>query len=134
MGKLTDKQEMFCREYVVDWNATRAAIAAGYSEDTAKQTGYENLTKPYIKTYIEDIQKDMQKLSGLSMLSNLNHLKEILQPNEDGNKKEATKDQIKAVEVINKMLGLNAPEKSEVDHKGVTINLGKGIKPDEATG
>lgn len=105
---LNDKQKRFCEEYVIDWNATRAAKAAGYSEKTAKEIGCENLTKPNISEYIEEIQKDMAKLSGLSMLSNLNELKAILTKG-----KEHTKDKIRAIEVINKMLDFNSPEKSE---------------------
>jgi len=35
---LTDKQEMFCREYLIDLNATQAAIRAGYSAKTANRT------------------------------------------------------------------------------------------------
>ena len=50
---LTDKQRRFCDEYLVDLNATQAAIRAGYSKRTARQTGTENLSKPYIKEYIE---------------------------------------------------------------------------------
>lgn len=42
---LTDKQEMFCREYLIDLNATQAAIRAGYSAKTANRTGLENLSK-----------------------------------------------------------------------------------------
>lgn len=49
----SDKQAAFVREYVKDWNATQAAIRAGYSEATAKEIGYENLTKPHIKAAIE---------------------------------------------------------------------------------
>jgi len=45
-GKLTDKQQRFVDAY--DGNATQAAIAAGYSEKTARSMGRENLTKPYI--------------------------------------------------------------------------------------
>lgn len=105
---LNDKQKRFCEEYVIDWNATRAAIAAGYSEHTAKQMGYENLTKPYISEYIEKIQEDLAKLAGLSALSNLKELKTILTT-----KKEQTKDKIRAIEVINKMLDFNTPEKTE---------------------
>ncbi len=48
MGKLTDKQEMFCVEYLIDLNATQAAIRAGYSTKTAQAIGAENLTKPLI--------------------------------------------------------------------------------------
>ena len=67
-NELTQKQKMFCEQYVIDWNATRAAIYAGYSEKTAKVIGYENLTKPYINEYITEIQKDLQKLAGISRL------------------------------------------------------------------
>ena len=35
--KLTEKQKRFCEEYIIDWNGTRAAIAAGYSKKTAKE-------------------------------------------------------------------------------------------------
>lgn len=42
MAKLTDKQELFAREYLKDLNATQAAIRAGYSEKTARATGSEN--------------------------------------------------------------------------------------------
>jgi len=45
---LTDKQQRFVEEYLVDLNATQAAIRAGYSEDTARAIGSENLSKPAI--------------------------------------------------------------------------------------
>lgn len=51
--KMTAKQKRFCDEYLIDLNATQAAIRAGYSEKTAKQIGQENLTKPDLKEYIE---------------------------------------------------------------------------------
>jgi len=74
---LTSKQKRFCEEYVIDWNATRAAIAAGYSDRTAGQTGHENLKKPEIQSYIEKIQKDLSKLCGLSAAKNLLELKKL---------------------------------------------------------
>lgn len=51
--KLTPKQAAFVQEYLVDLNATQAAIRAGYSEDTAKAIGHENLTKPDIAQAIQ---------------------------------------------------------------------------------
>ncbi|MWQ73507.1 terminase small subunit, partial [Glaesserella parasuis] len=54
--KLTDKQQRFVEEYLIDLNATQAAIRAGYSEDTAKEMGYENLTKPHIQKAIQEAQ------------------------------------------------------------------------------
>lgn len=52
-AKMTAKQQRFCDEYLIDLNATQAAIRAGYSEKTARVIGQENLTKPAIKEYIE---------------------------------------------------------------------------------
>ena len=56
--KLTSKQKMFVKEYLVDLNATQAALRAGYSEKTAYRTGADNLKKPQIQ---EAIQQAMQK-------------------------------------------------------------------------
>ena len=50
--KLTVKQQIFVDEYIIDFNATRAAIAAGYSEKTASRMGSENLSKPVIQEAI----------------------------------------------------------------------------------
>lgn len=49
---LSDKQKAFVREYLVDLNATQAAIRAGYSRKTADRTGHENLKKPEIAAEI----------------------------------------------------------------------------------
>lgn len=57
---LTDKQQRFVEEYMVDLNATQAAIRAGYSQNTAHSIGAENLIKPEIQ---EAIQKRKQELS-----------------------------------------------------------------------
>lgn len=52
---LTNKQQVFIAEYIKDFNATRAAIAAGYSERTAHAIGWENLRKPEIAEVIEQV-------------------------------------------------------------------------------
>lgn len=52
---LTGKQEMFCREYLIDLNATQAAIRAGYSEKTANRTASENLSKPDIQARVAEL-------------------------------------------------------------------------------
>lgn len=51
---LTDKQRRFVDEYLVDLNATQASIRAGYSEDTARQIGTENLSKPVVAEAIAE--------------------------------------------------------------------------------
>lgn len=48
------KQRKFADEYLIDCNATQAAIRAGYSPKTAKSIGQENLTKPDLKAYIDE--------------------------------------------------------------------------------
>lgn len=50
---LTAKQKRFCDEYLIDLNATQAAIRSGYSEKNARNIASENLSKPNIKEYIE---------------------------------------------------------------------------------
>lgn len=55
--KLTDKQERFCQEYIIDLNATQAAIRAGYSAKTAHVTGFQNLEKPNIQARLRQIQR-----------------------------------------------------------------------------
>ncbi|WP_103110736.1 terminase small subunit [Brevibacillus reuszeri] len=56
-GSLTDKQRLFVVEYLRDFNATRAAMAVGYSKKTAHVIGWENLRKPNIQAEIKR-QKD----------------------------------------------------------------------------
>ena len=51
--KLTNKQQLFVDEYLIDLNATQAAIRAGYSKKTAYAIGNENLMKPELKKYID---------------------------------------------------------------------------------
>lgn len=53
MAKMTEKQRRFCDEYLIDLNATQAAIRAGYSKKTAYSIGVENLKKPELKKYID---------------------------------------------------------------------------------
>lgn len=51
---MTPKQEAFVREYLIDLNATQAAIRAGYSEKTAGSIGEENLRKPEIANAVKE--------------------------------------------------------------------------------
>jgi phage terminase small subunit len=59
--ELTDKQKIFVNEYVVDFNATRSAIKAGYSKSSARMIGMENLTKPYIREAIDKTINDLNE-------------------------------------------------------------------------
>lgn len=63
---LTDKQQRFVEEYMVDLNATQAAIRAGYSRDTARSVGCENLTKPDIQEAIQERKKQLSESTGIT--------------------------------------------------------------------
>ncbi|WP_342480059.1 terminase small subunit [Paenibacillus sp. FSL L8-0340] len=65
--ELTDKQRMFVLEYMRDFNATRAAMAAGYSKRTAYSIGWENLRKPEIQAEIARMKDQMAGELGLSV-------------------------------------------------------------------
>lgn len=55
--KLNAKQQRFVQEYLLDLDATKAAIRAGYSKKTARQIGFENLTKPAIAAKVAAAQQ-----------------------------------------------------------------------------
>lgn len=59
--KMTAKQKRFCDEYLIDLNATQAAIRAGYSKKTAGRIGTENVQKPVIREYIKARMDEKEK-------------------------------------------------------------------------
>lgn len=77
MAKLTDKQELFAREYLKDLNATQAAIRAGYSEKSAAAQGCENLIKPNIAARIIELKGARNEEVGIDAAYVLRRLVEI---------------------------------------------------------
>lgn len=71
---LTDKQQRFVDEYLVDLNATQAAVRAGYSENTARSIGSENLSKPDIQEAIAARRLAIQRETGITVASVLEGL------------------------------------------------------------
>lgn len=63
---MTKKQKRFVEEYLIDLNATQAAIRAGYSPDTAGSIGGENLTKPEISNAIAKAMAERSKRTGVN--------------------------------------------------------------------
>lgn len=55
MSELEEKQKMFCKEYLVDFNGTQAAIRAGYSKKTANEQASRLLTKVNVQTYLKQL-------------------------------------------------------------------------------
>lgn len=71
---LTRKQQAFVNAYIVNgFNATQAALSAGYSEDTAYSIGHENLRKPEIKAAINAVF-DEYAMSASEVLARLTEI------------------------------------------------------------
>lgn len=114
------RQKKFCDEYLIDCNATQAAIRAGYSPKTAKSIGQENLTKPDLKAYIDEqlellhTQKtaDAQEvLEYLTAVMRGEHTEQTLQLIGDGVQTitdidVSAKERLKAAELIGKRYGM----------------------------
>lgn len=110
--KLTDKQEQFCQQFLVDLNATQACIRAGYSEHTAKEIGYEHLTKPHIIERIAELKAKRAEKLEVTQDDILNHLNILRSSNiqeyikfDDGKLtfkdfKELTEEQLMCIESI----------------------------------
>ena len=63
---MTKKQKRFVEEYLIDLNATQAAIRAGYSPHTAKDIGCENLAKPNIAAAISQAMAERSRRTGIN--------------------------------------------------------------------
>lgn len=63
---MTKKQKRFCEEYLIDLNATQAAIRAGYSPDTAGAIGAENLTKPEVQRAVARDMAERSRRTGVN--------------------------------------------------------------------
>lgn len=114
------RQKKFCDEYLIDCNATQAAIRAGYSPKTAYSIGEENLKKPELKSYIDEQLEllhsqrtaDAQEvLEYLTAVMRGEHTEQTLQLIGDGIQTitdidVSAKERLKAAELIGKRYGM----------------------------
>jgi phage terminase small subunit len=118
MEKLTDKQLRFIDEYLIDLNATAAYIRAGYSSKLANTNATKLLQNTTIAAEIKKRQKDTSTKLGITKEELIQDLIDIKNKNKD----ESPTIAIKAVEVLNKMNGFDAPEKIDHTTNGNDIN------------
>ena len=78
-SKLTAKQLKFVQEYLVDLNATQAAIRAGYSKKTAEIIGYENLRKPGLSAILKEEMDKRAKKTEITAEYVLNTIRETIE-------------------------------------------------------
>lgn len=144
MRKLTAKQQRFCEEYLIDCNATQAAIRAGYSKKTAYSIGEQNLKKLEIKNYIDELMEDLKKKSIATADEVMQYLTAVMR----GEQTEKTlqlvgegvqtvtdidvsaRDRLKAAELIGKRYGLFT-DKVELGGPAKVIISGEGDLADE---
>ena len=129
--KLTLKQERFIAEYLVDLNATQAAARAGYSLKTAGKIGQENLIKPAIAQAIAIAQQ--KTLSNIQLTKDdvVGKLTQVIDTFLlDGR---LTGNSLKAIEILNKMVGWNATDKVDITSGGqpIQFNYVKPNKPNK---
>jgi phage terminase small subunit len=110
VAKLNAKQMMFCREYLIDLNATQAAIRAGYSVNTACAIGTENLRKPNIAVFIQELMNERSASTGITADYVLNGIKDLTDKLVGG---EDPKSAYKGFELLGKHLTLFT---DKVDH------------------
>lgn len=108
---LTPKQAAFVREYMIDLNATQAAIRAGYKEKTAAQTGAENLRKPQIQKALQEARKAIEERCIVSLDWVLGQIVSIATDEEA-----RTADRLKALELLGKHLGLWEKRQEDREH------------------
>lgn len=112
MANLTPKQQRFVEEYLINLNATQAAIRAGYSEKTAKEIGSENLTKPSIAKAIAEAQ---EKLSNKAQVTVEMIVQGLLNEAKDLSEGSTQSARVSAWAHLGKHLGMF---KDKIEHTG----------------
>ena len=112
MANLTPKQQRFVEEYLIDLNATQAAIRSGYSEKTAQEIGSENLSKPMVAKAIAEAQ---EKLSNKAQVTVEMVVQGLLNEAKDLSEGSTQSARVSAWAHLGKHLGMF---KDKVEHSG----------------
>jgi len=122
--KLTEKERIFCHQYIIDWNGARSAREAGYSETSAREIASQNLAKLHIRQYINLIKNNLEEEAGISKLGNLKILIGM------ATKAEPDSTKVAALKEINSMMGYNETTKIDLTTNGLPITLPKLVFDD----
>ena len=101
--KLTEKQKMFCKEYIVDLNSAQACIRAGYSKKTARTIGSKLLTKVDIQKEIDRLKSKREAKLEITAEKVMKDIERVRQKAEDSDQ---LKVSLKASELQGKHLAL----------------------------
>lgn len=121
---MSEKQKAFSDYYIETLNQTEAAKRAGYSEKTARSMGSENLTKPYIKEYIELRLAQMEEKRVASASEVLEYLTRVMRGEEKDqfDMDASLQDRTKAAELLGKRYRLFI-EKQEIEAKVEPVTI-----------
>jgi len=125
-NKLTAKQLVFIEEYLIDLNATQAAIRAGYSKKTAQQVGSQNLSKLVIQTAIQKAMDQRSERTGITAVKVLDAIAEI--GFADFSEDIRASDKLKALELMARHLGMFDHNANSQRPCIITMNYG-GAQP-----
>lgn len=145
---MTKKQQRFCDEYLIDLNATQAAIRAGYSKKTAYSIASEYLNKPEIKAYIDERMAQKEKELIASQDEVLKYLTSVLRGHSDSEivvvegcgdgvseavkvrKAPDEKERLKAAELLGKRYGLYTDKVEQTVDMDLNIAVDYGDDPE----
>lgn len=103
---MTDKQDRFCEEYMIDLNATQAAIRAGYSPKTAREQAPRLLANVSIQNRIAQLQAEQSRRTGVSAdrvvreLAKIAFASDLIDPETASVKLDASRDDLAAIQSI----------------------------------
>ena len=103
---LTPKQQRFVAEYLVNLNATKAAVKAGYSEKTAYSIGQENLTKPEIAAAVAAAQAERSERTEVTADYVLTTIMEIIEQRKGTGEHSNPNAVLKGAELLGRHLAL----------------------------
>lgn len=108
MARLTEKQKRFIAEYLVDLNATQAAIRAGYSEKTAYSAGQRMLKKVEIHAAIQEAMQERQERTEITQDKVLTEIGKVAFASADDSQESSLKysNKLRALEMLGKHLGI----------------------------
>ena len=126
---LTPRQKRFVDEYLVDLNATQAAIRSGYKEHTAKEQGYDLLTRTHIKAAVADRMRSREERTQVSQDLVVKRLAKFAFESIPLDEIKHS-DVIKCLELLGKHLGMFEKEKINMTDEELIERARKIFLPD----
>lgn len=103
---MNDKQQRFCEEYLIDLNATQAAIRAGYASKTAYSQGQRLLKNVEIAEHIAELKSNQSERTRITADKVLEELSKLGFASMESCESFKASDKLRALELIGKHIGM----------------------------